>query len=453
MNKFIYIFTLIFLGLSQNIHANYCQWGDCKNGKGLYKWTDGDSYEGQFKNGYRHGVGTYIFPSGNSYEGQWVEGKQDGRGTFTFNGSDSLRIEGKWSNGEIFEGKQFFRDGSIYEGEYKNTERNGLGNIRFARGDSYSGEFKDGFINGKGTFTYTSGARYVGEMITDDEGAKRHGLGINYFTDGTSEEGMYIKDEFSYPTEVFSDDSTRIVNEQQSLIDEDQIIPVSSGTAFAVTKVGHLVTNHHVIDGCRMVSLRFNGRDIPVDVLNFDPINDLALLKISRPLKNPYPINTNNAELMQEVYVAGYPFGDSLSNSVKITKGIVSSLTGLFNNFSNVQIDAALQPGNSGGPIFDNVGNIIGVAVAKVDLRLILENYGTIPENVNFGIKSSVLKDFLVSNNLRSLPSPNLSDLSNSDLGKKATDSTYYIGCYMTVADAKRLESEKVIYTDYFNKK
>ena len=263
---------------------------------------------------------------------------------------------------------------------------------------------------------------------------------------------MYIKGNFSYPTEVFSDDSTRIVDEQKILIDDDEIIPVSSGTAFAVTKVGHLLTNHHVIDGCRQVSLRFNGREIPVSVINFDPVNDLALLKINRPLKNPYAINENNAELMQEVFVAGFPFGDSLSNTVKITKGIVSSLTGLFNNFSEIQIDAALQPGNSGGPIFDKYGNILGVAVAKVDLRLILENYGTIPEIVNFGIKASLIEDFLVSNNIRSLPTPNISEISNSKLGQKATDSTYYVGCYMTVADTKRLQSDKVIYKDLFNK-
>ena len=453
MNKFIYIFTLIFLGLSQNVHANYCQWGDCQNGRGLYKWNEGDSYEGQWKNGDMHGEGIYKYSDGNSYEGQFVNNDFHGFGVFRFATGDSIRIEGEWLDGDLIEGRQYFRDGAFYNGQYKNSLRNGVGNYRYSDGSTFSGEFKDGDINGKGTITFADGERYVGESRTFDDGVRPNGLGVWYYSDGTKEEGMWIRGEFSYPTEVFLDDSTRIVNEQQSLIDEDQIIPVSSGTAFAVTKVGHLVTNHHVIDGCRMVSLRFNGRDIPVDVLNFDPINDLALLKISRPLKNPYPINTNNAELMQEVYVAGYPFGDSLSNSVKITKGIVSSLTGLFNNFSNVQIDAALQPGNSGGPIFDNFGNIIGVAVAKVDLRLILENYGTIPENVNFGIKSSVLKDFLVSNNLRSLPPPNLSDLSNSDLGKKATDSTYYIGCYMTVADAKRLESEKVIYTDYFNKK
>ena len=70
---------------------------------------------------------------------------------------------------------------------------------------------------------------------------------------------------------------------------------------------------------------------------------------------------------MQDIFVAGYPFGQRIRASVKITKGIVRSLTGIGNNYSNIQIDAALQPGNSGGPIINERGNVIGVAVAKLD--------------------------------------------------------------------------------------
>ncbi len=72
---------------------------------------------------------------------------------------------------------------------------------------------------------------------------------------------------------------------------------------------------------------------------------------------------------MQEIFVAGFPFGKAISSSLKITKGIISSLTGVGDNDSNVQIDAALQPGNSGGPIFDDKGNVLAVAVAKLDLK------------------------------------------------------------------------------------
>ena len=70
-------------------------------------------------------------------------------------------------------------------------------------------------------------------------------------------------------------------------------------------------------------------------------------------------------------------------------------MTGLGNNYSQIQIYAALQPGNSGGPIVDEKGNIVAVAVAKLDLKKVMETYGVVPENTNFGIKSSALRNFL----------------------------------------------------------
>ena len=113
----------------------------------------------------------------------------------------------------------------------------------------------------------------------------------------------------------------------------------------------------------------------------------------------PQPLPTQ-PELLQDIYVAGYPFGQEISTSVKVTKGIISSLTGFRNNFSNIQIDAALQPGNSGGPILDDKGNIVGVAVAKLDFKMVLENWGVIPEDTNFGIKATVVRSLLESNDI-----------------------------------------------------
>ena len=112
--------------------------------------------------------------------------------------------------------------------------------------------------------------------------------------------------------------------------------------------------------------------------------------------------------------MASYPFGNAISTSVKVTKGIVSSNRGLENNTSNMQIDAALQPGNSGGPILEEAGNFVGVAVAKLDLQVSLEEFGGIPNDTNFGIKSSVLENFLDANGIETwshslllFPAPN----------------------------------------------
>ena len=136
---------------------------------------------------------------------------------------------------------------------------------------------------------------------------------------------------------------------------------------------------------------------------------------------------------MQDIFVAGYPFGAAISSSVKVTKGIVSSLSGIGNNYSNMQIDASLQPGNSGGPILDQNGNVVGVAVAKLDLAVVMEEFGVVPENTNFGIKSSILKNFLESNGIL-IKEPSKVEVSRSELGKQIIDGTLFLSCWMTYA-------------------
>ena len=86
------------------------------------------------------------------------------------------------------------------------------------------------------------------------------------------------------------------------------------------------------------------GQTIPAIVLTFDPNNDIALLKGDFRPTNVFPLSGAIPELLQDIYVAGYPFGQQISTSIKVTEGIVSSLTGIGNNFSKFQIDAALQP-------------------------------------------------------------------------------------------------------------
>ena len=105
-----------------------------------------------------------------------------------------------------------------------------------------------------------------------------------------------------------------------------------------------------------------------------DELNDLALLKISGMPSHFFALSDRNPYPLQDIIVAGLPFGDRVSSSLKFIMGIVSSLTGIGNNYSEIQIGAALQPGNSGGPIMDEFGNIIAVAVAKLDMKTIIKD-------------------------------------------------------------------------------
>ena len=221
------------------------------------------------------------------------------------------------------------------------------------------------------------------------------------------------------------------------------LVPASSGSGFAVSSDGHIITNYHVIQGCQRIKIHFNGKSIPITLLTFDPRNDLALLAGNFRPTIVLPLSTSSPKLLQDVYVAGFPFGRNISTGVKVTKGIISSLMGAGNNFVNIQIDAALQPGNSGGPILDDKGNVIGVAVSILDKQKTLKKFGSSSENSNFGVKAILVKSMLEVNNISS-PAPNKTPISRSELGKIIYSGTYYLSCWMTTEQIKKTRSKKL---------
>jgi len=411
---------------------------DKSHGQGTYTWADGEKYVGEWQNDQKHGQGTYIYSTGNKYVGRYKNSKKHGQGTFTWANGDRYVGEYKngmsngqgtytWGNGEW--------KGDKYVGKFKNDQRHGRGTYTHANGDTYEGGYKNNLMDGQGTYTYANGRKEVGEFKND----KLNGYAIKYYADGSiDQEGIFKDDEFLYAEES----SPNILNKDNQ---DNEVINASSGSGFAVSPDGYVITNNHVIEGCQEVILHTKEKDIKTRVIAFDPQNDLALLKGDFQPKTVFALSNNRPELLQDIYVAGYPFGNAISSSIKVTKGIVSSLTGIGNNFSNIQIDAALQSGNSGGPIIDDNGNVIAVAVSKLDAKYMLENFGSIPENTNFGIKSSVVKSILDSNDV-TRPDANQSEISKTKLGKMISSGTYYISCWMTQAQIELLKSKKVLF-------
>ena len=391
-------------------------WNNCF---GTWISTSGNKYVGEFKGDNPHGQGTYTTADGVKYVGEYKNGKRHGHGTYTQ------------------------KDGSKHVGEFRDDTPSGHGTFTFGSnskwaGYKYVGEFKNGRYNGDGTFTFASGDKYVGEFLH----GKPNGNGIKTYLDGRVEEGIWKDGEFQYAKKL-----SPPVPVAKTPTQDDEIISASSGSGFAVSSDGYVITNHHVIEGCQKVVVHTKGKELPVTVVTYDPQNDLALLKGDFRPSTVFPLSNNRPELLQDIYVAGFPFGDKFSTSVKVTKGIISSLTGLGNNFSNIQIDAALQSGNSGGPILDDFGNVIGVAVSKLDAKYMFEEFGIIPENTNFGIKSNVVRSILDSNSVDSPPA-NRSSISKTQLGEMISDGTYYISCWMTMAQIKKMKTKKVFFSN-----
>lgn len=207
----------------------------------------------------------------------------------------------------------------------------------------------------------------------------------------------------------------------------------SSGTGF-IAAPGRLVTNNHVVDGCGRMVAR-NARDVKqtARVLAVDAQRDLALLAVPENFGPALAFRDAPAVRRGETVVTyGFPLTGLLSSGPSLTAGDVSALTGLRDNPRNFTITAPVQPGNSGGPLLDSQGSVIGVVVTKLNAARVAQmTGGDIPQNVNFAVKGSEALGFLRSNNVQPRTAASTgADLRNSDVGEIAHPSTVFLECY-----------------------
>ena len=173
----------------------------------------------------------------------------------------------------------------------------------------------------------------------------------------------------------------------------------STGSGFVVASTS-IVTNHHVIEDCAALSIRFGSTVLPATISADAAHSDLALLKLSQPLGSP-PAVRATAALGEDVTVAGYPLAGLLSSDLVVTSGHVNSTAGLGNDPTMLQISAPVQPGNSGGPLLDRAGSVVGIIVSKLNVERLAKLTGDLAQNVNFAIKPEVLRLFLDANQVQ----------------------------------------------------
>lgn len=164
----------------------------------------------------------------------------------------------------------------------------------------------------------------------------------------------------------------------------------SSGTGFFITEDGYLATCHHVINDGKVFSVRNPAGTFTAKVIASDKTNDVAILKVTGRF-TALAINTNALTLGQAAFTIGFPNIDIQGVSPKYTDGKVSSLSGIHDEDGAFQISVPVQPGNSGGPLTDAGGNIIGVVVARLNDFSALRRTRSLPQNVNYAVKASAL--------------------------------------------------------------
>ncbi|MBR4963562.1 MAG: trypsin-like peptidase domain-containing protein [Muribaculaceae bacterium] len=210
-------------------------------------------------------------------------------------------------------------------------------------------------------------------------------ISSNYYGNASSKTTTrYVKE---FPTiDMYRDISTSNATSSEK----------SSGTGFFLNKDGYIITNYHVVENAIDGNIKvtningYNNKSFSVEVLVTDKQNDLAILRITDSAFSllsdiPYTFKFNTSSIGEDCFVLGYPLISSMGKDIKLTNGIISSRTGYDGNVAQYQISAPVQAGNSGAPLFDKDGNIIGVIQAKHSLA----------ENAGYAIKASYIRNLI----------------------------------------------------------
>ena len=206
-----------------------------------------------------------------------------------------------------------------------------------------------------------------------------------------------------------------------------QSISERTGTGFRVDKSGSILTNNHVIENCSTIQVEGNI----VELVSTDVNNDLALLKGEPSKFIAYFRSGKGIRLGEDITITGYPLRGVLGDGLNAITGTVSSLSGLSNNTTQFQVSAPVNSGNSGGPVFDSSGNIVGVVVSKINQDKGKEVLGEEVSGASFAIKSSIVRDFLDVSNVDYDVAKSNTKLSNADIVDKAKNFTVLVECFI----------------------
>ena len=446
-----------------------------REGRGTYYYLannrfKGDKFIGEYRNDKPNGLGTFYYLrndkfKGDKFVGEYKNGKRNGLGAYYYFRNDKSK-------------------GDKFVGEYKDGKKHGKGYYFYNNGSEFLGEYKYGLRNGDGIFSLSNGrvsqegvwkndkfqypkkiSRIWSQTIKSlaEVVNKRH---KNTFVQSHQIQKEKQKnivllkkaEEEKQKRKALERRLSSLQNEKKKRIElEKKLAALQSeqrkekkgvrhneiGSGFYVSKFRHIITNEHVVNKCNKITVGDSmNTQVPADLIASDRRNDLAILQtISMemasidtksfvqklaiqivPVLSGGLMRSEDVTGGEQIYVAGYPLGNMVSDQMKLTDGIVSATKGLDNNVSQFEISSVIRKGNSGGPIYDSRGNIVGVVVERFNVNR--------TDSINFAIKGSTVKQFLSAHNVPTKWSDRQKKMKTKDIYQIASKQTVMVVCH-----------------------
>lgn len=206
-----------------------------------------------------------------------------------------------------------------------------------------------------------------------------------------------------------------------------------SGTGFFITSDGYLLTCYHVVTNATRIVVGTRRGVFPAQMVQSDDTRDLALLKVEGNFTALPLAASNSVRLGESVFTVGFPNPDVQGMQAKLTRGEISSLAGVQDDPNEYQISVPVQPGNSGGAVVDEFGNVTGIVVARLSDQAALATSGMIAQDVNYAIKGSCATALLeqMSDLTGKLRSPHPArERRFEDVVQEAQDAVVLVMCY-----------------------
>jgi len=205
----------------------------------------------------------------------------------------------------------------------------------------------------------------------------------------------------------------------------------SSGSGIVINRDGVIITNQHVVRQCDSYEVIDDAnRKLTAALQTVDPARDLALLTVGEQFPAAAPLRKDTApKLGEAVTVVGYPLVGVLGTRPSVNFGNVTSTVGVRGNPAQMQISVPVQRGNSGGPVLDQAGNVIGVVVAKLDALKLAQRTGDLPQNVNFAIRGDTVRGFLEAHKVDFKVSDDSDKLESTEIASRGAAVTVRVRC------------------------